>query len=76
MFVSITCSRFTLIVDNTICSSESCDFVDHQMVADIIGRHTGELHQINTDALLSYSDFEQVRTYACMHYICTHVTLM
>ena len=58
MSIFIVCSRFTLIVDNAVSLSESCDFVDQQIVADIIRGHTSEHHQ--HDTLLSYSDFEQV----------------
>ena len=58
MSIFIACSRFTLIVDNAVTLSESCDFVDQQMVADIIRGHTSEHHQ--HDTLLSCSDFEQV----------------
>ena len=57
-------SRFTLIIDNTDSLLESRDFVDQQMVADIIGHHTGKHHQHSIiDIPLSSSDFEQVRTY-------------
>ena len=64
MFISVACSRFTLIVDNTDSLLESRDFTDRQMVADIIGHHTEKHHQHNiNDILLSSSDFEQVRTY-------------
>lgn len=56
-----TYSRFTLIVDNTDPLLESRDFLDRQMISDIIGRHTVK-HQHNiTDVMLSSSDFEQVR---------------
>ena len=54
-------SRFTLIVDNTVSLLESRDYVDQQMVAEIIGGHTSGDHQRNnSDPLLSHSDFEQV----------------
>ena len=66
VFTACTYSRFTLIVDNTVSLLESREYVDQQMVAEIIGGHTSGHHQqSNNDTLLSHSDFEQV------FYICT-----
>ena len=63
MYISFACSRFTLIVDNTDPLLESRDFLDQQMVSDIVGRHTVKHQYSITDILLSSSDFEQVRTH-------------
>ena len=61
VFTACTYSRFTLIVDNTVSLLESREYVDQQMVAEIIGGHTSGHHQqSNNDTLLSHSDFEQV----------------
>lgn len=62
-------SRFTLTVDNTDSLSESRDYVDQQMVAEIIGGHTSGHHLYNnSDTLLSHSDFEQVASYVLCVY--------